>query len=300
MVREALNESAINATLRGSYWLVSIFQSVTSTQSELSGKTNLQHGDVFVTEFQSAGRGRLDRTFEAPQSSALLFSAYFEPKKNKSEWSAIPLLAGLSVTNALKKIDPKIKTTLKWPNDLLIGDRKVAGLLVEAKSGGVIIGIGLNISMTKSELPVPTATSLTLESFEELDRNLILPAILKDLAVTLDLWESGSSLPFEQYRQVSSTIGKEVEVHLPSGETLKSQAMSINEMGELILANGARVNVGDVIHLRKESEIAFSSRWHNWCWPTWPHERSACHGTRNRFSFIGRIKFRFRCTDREF
>jgi len=250
MVREALDESAINATLRGSYWRVSIFQSVTSTQSELSGKTNLQHGDVFVTEFQSAGRGRLDRTFEAPQSSALLFSAYFEPKKNKSEWSAIPLLAGLSVTNALKKIDPKIKTTLKWPNDLLIGDRKVAGLLVEAKSGGVIIGIGLNISMTKSELPVPTATSLTLESFEELDRNLILPAILKDLAVTLDLWESGSSLPFEQYRQVSSTIGKEVEVHLPSGETLKSQAMSINEMGELILANGARVNVGDVIHLR--------------------------------------------------
>jgi BirA family transcriptional regulator, biotin operon repressor / biotin---[acetyl-CoA-carboxylase] ligase len=250
MVREALNESAINATLRGSYWRVSVFQSLTSTQSELIGKENLQHGEVFVTEFQSAGRGRINRTFEATESSALLFSLYLEPKRNKMEWSAIPLLAGLSLVNALSNLDEKLETNLKWPNDLLIGERKVAGILAEARPDGVIVGIGLNVEMVKSELPVPTATSLKLENFAELNRNVILSEILTNLALTIELWESGSNIGFEQYRQVSSTLGKEVEVHLPSGEIISSRATGITDVGELQLANGARVNVGDVIHLR--------------------------------------------------
>jgi BirA family biotin operon repressor/biotin-[acetyl-CoA-carboxylase] ligase len=250
MVREALNESAINATLRGSYWRVSVFQSLTSTQSELIGKENLQHGEVFVTEFQSAGRGRINRTFEATESSALLFSLYLEPKRNKMEWSAIPLLAGLSLVNALSNLDEKLETNLKWPNDLLIGERKVAGILAEARPDGVIVGIGLNVEMVKSELPVPTATSLKLENFAELNRNIILSEILTNLALTIEIWESGSNIGFEQYRQVSSTLGKEVEVHLPSGEIISSRATGITDVGELQLANGARVNVGDVIHLR--------------------------------------------------
>jgi BirA family biotin operon repressor/biotin-[acetyl-CoA-carboxylase] ligase len=250
MVREALNESAMNATLRGSYWRVSVFQSVTSTQSELVGKENLQHGDVFVTEYQSAGRGRLNRTFEATESSALLFSLYLEPKRDKLEWSAIPLLAGLSLVNALSNLDGKKVSKLKWPNDLLIGDKKVAGILAEARGEGVIVGIGLNIEMDKSELPIHAATSLKIESFAELNRNVILPEILKSLALTFQLWESGSKVVLEQYRQVSSTLGKEVEVHLPSGEILNSRATGITELGELMLASGARINVGDVIHLR--------------------------------------------------
>jgi BirA family biotin operon repressor/biotin-[acetyl-CoA-carboxylase] ligase len=240
----------MNTTLFGSYWRVSVFQSLASTQSELIGKENLQHGDVFVTEFQSAGRGRLDRTFEATESSALLFSLYLEPKPDKLEWSAIPLLTGLSLVNALKSLDGKVATSLKWPNDLLIGDKKVAGILVEARDSGVVVGIGLNVDMNKSELPVPAATSLAIENFAELNRNVILPEILKNFALTIELWESGSSIAMEQYRQVSSTLGKEVEVHLPSGEILNSRAMGINERGELQLASGARVNVGDVIHLR--------------------------------------------------
>ena len=250
MVREALNESAMNATLRGSYWRVSVFQSVTSTQTELATKVNLQHGDVFVTEFQSAGRGRLDRTFEATKSSALLFSLYLELNRPKFEWSVIPLLTGISLLTALKSLDQNVNFNLKWPNDLLIEEKKVAGVLVEARDSGVIIGIGLNVEMENSELPVANATSLALAKFGELDRNVILPELLRNLQETFELWESGSSMPLEQYRQVSSTIGQEVEVHLPSGERLKSQAVDINEIGELQLASGVLVNVGDVIHLR--------------------------------------------------
>jgi BirA family biotin operon repressor/biotin-[acetyl-CoA-carboxylase] ligase len=250
MVREALNESAINATLRGSYWRVSVFQTVASTQTELIGKENLQHGDVLVTEYQSAGRGRLDRTFEATESTALLFSLYLEPKRNKMEWSAITLLTGLSLVTALTKLDKTLPISLKWPNDLLIGEKKVAGILAEATVDGVIVGIGLNVEMAKSELPVPTATSLKLENFAELNRNVILSEILRNLALTIELWESGSHDLFEQYREVSSTLGKEVEIHLPSGEIITSRATGITNVGELQLANGARVNVGDVIHLR--------------------------------------------------
>jgi BirA family biotin operon repressor/biotin-[acetyl-CoA-carboxylase] ligase len=250
MVREALNESAINATLRGSYWRVSVFQTVASTQTELIEKENLQHGDVFVTEYQSAGRGRLDRTFEATESTALLFSLYLEPKRKKMEWSAIPLLTGLSLVTALTKLDKTLPISLKWPNDLLIGEKKVAGILAEATVDGVIVGIGLNVEMAKSELPVPTATSLKLENFAELNRNVILSEILRNLALTIELWESGSHDLFEQYREASSTLGKEVEIHLPSGEIISSRATGITNVGELQLANGARVNVGDVIHLR--------------------------------------------------
>jgi BirA family biotin operon repressor/biotin-[acetyl-CoA-carboxylase] ligase len=250
MVREALNESAMNATLRDSYWRVSVFQSATSTQTELAAKVNLQHGDVFVTEYQSAGRGRLDRTFEAPKSSALLFSLYLEPKRSKLEWSAIPLLTGISLLTALKSLDDNVKFNLKWPNDLLIAEKKVAGVLVEAREKGVIIGIGLNVEMENSQLPVTNATSLAIAKFSELDRNIILPAVLRSIEAIFELWESGSKLPLEQYRQASSTLGKEVEVHLPAGEILKSQVVNINEVGELELASGVVVNVGDVIHLR--------------------------------------------------
>ena len=250
MVREALNESAINATLFGSYWRVSVFQSLTSTQVELAAKEKLQHGDVYVTEYQSKGRGRLDRSFQAAESSALLFSLYLEPKRAKLDWSAIPLLTGISLVNALKKIDENIKINLKWPNDLLISHHKVAGILVEARENGVIIGIGLNVAMTKNELPVANATSLAIENFNELNRNVILPELLESISTTVELWESGSSLPIEQYRDSSSTLGQAVEVHLPSGEILNSHAREISESGELLLASGARINVGDVIHLR--------------------------------------------------
>jgi BirA family biotin operon repressor/biotin-[acetyl-CoA-carboxylase] ligase len=166
------------------------------------------------------------------------------------EWSAIPLLTGLSLVTVLTKLDKTLPISLKWPNDLLIGEKKVAGILAEATVDGVIVGIGLNVEMAKSELPVPTATSLKLENFAELNRNVILSEILRNLALTIELWESGSHDLFEQYREASSTLGKEVEIHLPSGEIISSRATGITNVGELQLANGARVNVGDVIHLR--------------------------------------------------
>ena len=136
------------------------------------------------------------------------------------------------------KTNSHVQKILRLNNEFI--DRKE----FHKRAGDVLVEMG------KDELPVETATSLAIEGFSTLDRNVILPALLKSAALTFALWESGSSLPFEQYRQVSSTLGKEVEVHLPTGQILKSLAVGINEIGELQLADGTRVNVGDVIHLR--------------------------------------------------
>ena len=204
---------------------------------------------ILASEFQSSGRGRLDRTFEAAPHSALTFSIYIEPKVEKEEWSFLTLLGGLSVHEALHTLDPQVSVGIKWPNDLLIGDKKFVGMIAQATDKGVILGIGINVGMTKDELPVENATSLALEDFAELDRNVILAAIINHFEINLEMWENDQSF-LAQYRSASSTLGRDVEVTLPGGEIVKSRAIDISNAGALMLENGSEVTVGDVVHLR--------------------------------------------------
>ena len=204
---------------------------------------------ILASEFQSSGRGRLDRTFEAATHSALTFSIYIEPKVEKEEWSFLTLLAGLSVHEALHTLDPQVSIGIKWPNDLLIDDKKFVGMIAQATEKGVILGIGINVGMTKDELPVENATSLALEDFAELDRNVILAAIINHFEINLEMWENDQSF-LAQYRSASSTLGRDVEVTFPGGEIVKSRAIDISNAGALMLENGSEVTVGDVVHLR--------------------------------------------------
>jgi BirA family biotin operon repressor/biotin-[acetyl-CoA-carboxylase] ligase len=248
--RSRLDEKALNAEVTP-YWRVSVVDVTSSTQYDLAHKENLINGDVIVAEFQSAGRGRLDRTFSAPESSALLFSFFVETFRTKEDWGWIPLLAVQSLRSSLAELDPTIDITLKWPNDLLIGDLKVAGLLCEAHSNGVIVGIGLNVTITEDELPVPTATSLELSDFAQLDRNKILAHFLKRFRRDFNIWQEMGSAPFiDDYRRHSSTIGREIRAIRPSGEIVEARALDISPDGELLLEHSVVVSVGDVIHLR--------------------------------------------------
>jgi BirA family biotin operon repressor/biotin-[acetyl-CoA-carboxylase] ligase len=138
---------------------------------------------------------------------------------------------------------------LKWPNDILIGDKKVAGLLAQQISDGVIVGLGLNVAMDADELPVPTATSLALSGSNNLDRNLLLSAFLNRFEDIFKSWDSGNEF-LEKYRQVSSTLGRQVRVEVIGRDSIEAEAVSITAQGALILSNGAEVNVGDVVHLR--------------------------------------------------
>ena len=249
MPRAPLDQSQIAASL-SQYWRVSVVDLTTSTQEDLLKKVSSRqagNGDVIVADFQSAGRGRLDRTFIAPPSTALLFSLYLNPMRPRSEWGFLPLLAGLSVAEALNQINSMV--LIKWPNDLLINENKVGGIISTIEGDGIVIGIGINVSMSSKQLPVPTATSLALEGFSILDRNTLLSRILTVLEGNFGQWDKGLSFS-DQYLALSATLGYNVRIESPKGQVILSKAISIDEQGQLHLEDGKIVSVGDVIHLR--------------------------------------------------
>jgi len=237
-----LDQTSINEALKGGYWSVHAVEQIDSTQSALKSSSP-KHGDVIIAEYQSAGRGRLDRSFEAHPRTALLFSAYIEPHRHRDEWGFIPLLVGLSVAEVLG-----IEFYTKWPNDILSDGGKVGGILCEVHGDGIVIGIGLNVSMTEEELPVPTASSILLTVGSAPDRNALLPAILKEIAFNIAEWESGEDLT-DDYLDSSATMGKRVSVQLPDGRKIEGVAAGISNNGELLLDSGEVISVGDIIHL---------------------------------------------------
>ena len=239
------------ASLTSRYWRVSVVELTASTQSDLSNLASenlVQNGDVIAAEFQSAGRGRLERSFDAPAGSALLFSFFLSPKRKREDWGFVAHLAALSMhTIVAKSVDTNI--TLKWPNDILINDKKVAGLLAQMTNNGLIIGMGLNVEMTSEELPVPTATSLAIAGSNQLDRNKILSTFLNQFASDFQEWDSGRDF-IDEYSSASGTLGREVQVEVVGRDNRMGVAQSVTTTGALLLSDGFEVNVGDVVHLR--------------------------------------------------
>ncbi len=234
------------------YWRVSVVEVTGSTQddvAQLVADKSATSGDVIVTEFQSSGRGRLDRKFDAPATSALMFSFFIKPERDTSDWSFLPLLTGMSAIFALKKLDPASSPSLKWPNDILIAEGKVGGIIAQVSGDGVIIGVGINVGMSQEELPVAHATSLALQQFSTLDRNVILVAFLETFEELLQRWQSGEDLR-HLYCENCATMGSLVRIEHPDGSHKKGRAVGVTPTGELILEDGSRVTVGDIVHLR--------------------------------------------------
>lgn len=254
--RAPLDQSAITSEL-SQYWRVSVVDLTTSTQDEIAKKISNSPVinpeniiEVVVAEFQSNGRGRLDRTFDAPTSSALLFSFAVRPKRNQSDWGFLPLLTGMCVARALNSfIEGQTPVTLKWPNDLLVDGKKLGGIIAEVRGEAVIIGVGINVEMSVEELPAAGATSLLIVGCSNLNRNQILTKILFEIEAGLTSWDGGEIF-VDRYREVSSTLGNQVRAQLPGGKVLESRAIDIDPSGALILESGERITVGDVIHLR--------------------------------------------------
>ena len=247
MKPELLSADAIAGALASSYWRVSVVDEIDSTQNYLR-TSNPKSGDVITAEYQSAGRGRLDRKFDAEKSSALLFSFYLEPEVKVEIFGYLTLLVGASVTSTMNKITKTNNFKCKWPNDILFGDLKVAGLLAEKTESGLIVGVGINVSTEKDELPVSHATSVFLATNALINRNTLLGQILNNLEQDLLSWQGGKDLT-SKYRELSATIGKQVRVEMPDGSQIEGAAVDIDETGSLRLDNGELITVGDVIHL---------------------------------------------------
>ncbi len=219
-------------------------------------------GLVVVAEHQTAGRGRLDRTWQAPPRSALTFSVLLRPTSPTATWPWLPLLAGYAVDKALKAAG--FEAAVKWPNDVLLEGRKVAGILVErieTPSGpAAVIGVGLNVGMTAEELPVPEATSLAVAGGPVPDRTSLLVAVLASLWESYTAWQEGGDLAgmrlAESYAAACATIGTQVRVELPSGEALAGTATGIDPSGRLLVEHSVdgrvertAVSAGDVVHV---------------------------------------------------
>ena len=176
-----------------------------------------------VADVQTAGRGRLGRRWEAPPGTALLAS-FVLPVHPLAVFAA-----GVAAAEACGH-----SVTLKWPNDLLLGDRKLGGVLADARRGRVVAGIGVNLSWAP-----PGAARL------EVDREALLDLLLNGL----DRWfATPPEGVLERWRALSSTLGRRVRAELPGG-VVEGIATDVDPDGAL-LVDGARIAAGDVIHLR--------------------------------------------------
>jgi BirA family biotin operon repressor/biotin-[acetyl-CoA-carboxylase] ligase len=219
------------------------------------GRTGAGEGLVVVAEHQTAGRGRLDRTWETPARSALTVSVLLRPRVAAMEWPWFPLLTGRAAAVALRNLGAPV--ALKWPNDVLLDGRKVGGILTERVDtpGGaaLVVGVGINVGMTPEQLPVETATSLAVAGLD-VDRTDLLSALLRSLRSEYDAFQRGGAAALRSsYAASCETLGRQVEVSLPSGETLSGEATGIDEGGRLLVrtAEGVvPVSAGDVVHLR--------------------------------------------------
>ncbi len=221
----------------GGGWRVEVVPTTASTNADVAARARAGEppGLVLVAEHQTAGRGRLTRSWNSPPRAGLLLSALLTAPP--SPW--VPLLAGVALARALRDT-AGLEPRLKWPNDVLVDGRKIAGILAEVAAGRVVLGIGLNVTTTAAELPPDrAATSVSLAGGSS-DRLTLLRAVLRALA--------GGATPAD-YRGLCDTIGRRVAVHLPDGTVHRGLADGVDDQGRLVV-DGAPYAAGDVEHLR--------------------------------------------------
>ncbi|MFK0232377.1 biotin--[acetyl-CoA-carboxylase] ligase [Streptomyces vinaceus] len=250
----------------GGLWTsLEVVASTGSTNTDLAARAGrLPEGAVLVAEEQTAGRGRLDRSWVAPPRSGLFFSVLLKPGDSvpQERWGWLTLLAGVAAASGLSRA-AGVDTALKWPNDLLVHvngeERKTGGILAERVGDGVVIGIGLNVTLAEDELPVPEAGSLVLAKATVTDREPLLKAVLRALEQWYGDWRAAGGDPAasglqEAYAADCVTLGRHVRADLPGGRTLTGTAEAVDADGRLVVRTAEdeheAVGAGDVVHLR--------------------------------------------------
>lgn len=248
----------------GGWRSLDVVSATGSTNADLASRARdgEAEGAVLVAELQTGGRGRLERGWVSPARAGLTFSVLLRPRVDPAAWGWLPLLTGLAVVRAVRETCG-LPAVLKWPNDVLvegegglgvIASRKVAGILAEVPApGAAVVGVGLNVSTRRSELPVDTATSLALEGAATTDRDTVLRALLRALAGTYAAWQADPADVRAGYREACDTLGRRVRATLPGAVRLEGEATGIDDEGRLLVWDGVRetaVAAGDVVHVR--------------------------------------------------
>ena len=232
-----------------------------STNKDLLARSQgLPEFFVLATDFQTAGKGRMDRSWEASPGSSVMASILLRPQFTQSSgigW--LSLLTALAITRAIS--DLGLAPKIKWPNDVLIAEKKVSGILAEVATdlSCVVIGFGINVNQSSQQLPVDTATSLSIENAGAVDRDELLAAVIENIrTLYLELSKAGGDATDSGLRQavleMSATVGSQVSVEFPDGKKTFGLAKDIDETGRLVVETQHEtlsVSAGDVLHLRK-------------------------------------------------
>jgi len=263
--RGPLSAAALSAALTGPGRLwrdVTVVAETGSTNSDLlaAARAGAPEGTVLAAEVQTAGRGRLDRRWICPPRAALSFSVLLRPDGIPAVargW--IPLLAGVAVAAGLRA-QAGLDARLKWPNDVLVGGAKIAGILAEQAGDAIVLGTGINVTTRRSELPVPHATSVVLAGAAP-DRERLLVAVLGELETWYRRWVAAVAAGpggdpaglRAEYLRLSATVGQQVRVSMPGGKLVSGRAGDVDATGRLVVGTASGpvpVSAGDVVHVR--------------------------------------------------
>jgi BirA family biotin operon repressor/biotin-[acetyl-CoA-carboxylase] ligase len=193
-VADSLAPDAVRPLLGGRFGHVYRYQELCASTQRLL-RDDDEEGAIAVAEEQSDGRGRLGRSWQAPARTSVLVSVLLRPPIEPSRLPELSLVAGGAVAQAIAEVTG-IEPAIKFPNDVLVGGRKVAGILAESSEGRVVLGIGVNVNQTAEQLPADTETeptSLRVELGEPVDRAVLLAAILLQLERAYDAWVRGAA-----------------------------------------------------------------------------------------------------------
>lgn len=255
-------------------WLaLDVVRSTGSTNADLLARAadpGSPEGQVLIAEEQTAGRGRLGRSWSSVPGASLTFSVLLRPATvpaARRGW--LTLLTGVAVASAVRSVGC-VDAVLKWPNDVLAGDRKLAGILAEQSPDGsaVVIGTGLNVAAVPGDIPV-SATGLAATSLRAEGATVSREDLLLGLLDRLEHWygafrtdpDPERSGLLDAYRALSVTLGRTVRVELPAGGVVTGVARDIDAEGRLLVAEGpgdsvTPVSAGDVVHVRAPGDRA--------------------------------------------
>jgi len=233
----------------------------TNTAAMALAQKGAEDGTVVVAERQTAGRGRLGRSWYSPAGENLYCSVIVRQTQSQTrldEWlSWLPLLSAVAAAHAIQAV-AALQARLKWPNDILINQRKLGGVLCESNSSRtqgrfVVVGIGINVNILRNAFPDDLrdlATSLAAEAGHPINRVALLSALLSELEIRIENLAAQQSAEVKrEYTKLCSTLGRQVRVSLASGESVEGQADTINSDGSLrLIRNGA--NAGTILDLR--------------------------------------------------
>lgn len=224
----------------------------TNADLAISGGEDLT---VLVAGSQTAGRGRAGREWSSPEGASLAVSILLRPKFDNLTW--LPLLAGLAMTRAVRRLG--VNASLKWPNDVLVNERKISGVLSELVDGStVIVGAGLNLAQAQAELPIANATSLALEGASAGLPEALNAYLAEFVSLYKEFTATGGDAEVSlraQVREACGTIGQEVRAIMPGDTEVFGKAIDIDSTGRLLINVAGEntlyaVGAGDIVHLR--------------------------------------------------